>query len=240
MKRQKLILFVLVIVLVLALLYAYWSSPQQQTVSVDDVARSFARNNVARNDASTVVDPQQVHLDLLKIDKEKYKGYKRNIFNYYRPKPKPIPKPKVVVKTPPQPKPKPKPANPVTTQVRQQLARFTFLGLLEKDGVKTVFLSKKDALYLVKKDDSFGGNNQFKVLDISDENMAISQSDADGLIDIRLVEEEPLIPSFSPGEVSTESFNGSGVRQPAGKPAPQKGVPSTERRRQWYKDVQPE
>jgi len=250
MNRQKQILFILVIILLLAMVYAYWSTPEQQTVATVNATRLSGPQKRIGESTPGAVDSQRVHLELLEVGKEDYNGSRRNIFSYYQPAPKPQPKPAPL----PPPRPVVTPPPPpvvVTPQVRQQLARFTFLGFLVKEDERTVFLSTRDELFVVKKHDYFGDNNQFKVVDVNEEEMTISQSDASGLIEIRLVEEEPLIPSFSPGELKgggaffeppeevpgAEFQSETGV--PGAEPQPETGVPGAERSRQWFKNTQP-
>jgi len=294
MNRQKLVLFILVIILLLALVYAFWSMPEQQTVDSVNNTRASEPKSRSGVDAPAAVDPQRVHLELLEGDKADYTGYRRNIFNYYQPKPEPI---EIKDKEPVN-------RNGVTVynqncanchkvegfdasgtvdlagqgslsvtklatghggsmtqveknnliiwldtwspkrekEIRIALARFTFLGFLVKESERTVFLAsqKEKELFVVKKNDKFGDNNQFEVVDVTEEKMTISQTGARGLIEIRLVEDEPLIPSFSPGELK-----GGGAifvppeEVPIAEPQPQTGVPGAERNRQWFKDTQP-
>ncbi len=239
MKRQKQILLVLLIVLAAALLYSYLSSPRLERVASEGTMSSSGNTSSPADDARSAVDPQKVNLELLESGREKYRGYKRDIFNYYRrPKPKPKPAPKPVAKVEPEPLPEPPPEPVITPRVRKQLARFTFLGFLEKDEELTIFLSKQDELFLVKKADFFGDENQFEVVDINDEKLTIRQAGASGLIEIVLKEEEPLIPSYSPGEDIGSTVNrtfrsGAPVTSPGG------SVPPAERRRQWFKETQP-
>ena len=239
MNRQKQILAVLLVVLALVGARAFWSTPTQQQVPVggQEIAMNAAGSS---QPAKKAVDPLKVKLELLEPVKEKYPGYKRDIFNFYVPKPKPIVKP--VVKTVPKPvvkpPPVPKAVSVITPQVRKQLAKFTFLGFLIKDQVRTVFLSKRDELFLVRKADFFGEDNQFEVMSITAEKLTIKQSGANGLIEIELREKEPLIPSFSPGEVTS---SGSGSLSPGGAAtAPEKNtVPPQQQRKRWFKNTQP-
>ncbi|PLX73343.1 MAG: hypothetical protein C0615_11100, partial [Desulfuromonas sp.] len=161
--------------------------------------------------------------------------YKRDIFNFYRPKPKNT---KPVVETKPVAKPvvvKPAPVIDTVAQVRQQLARFTFLGFLLKDNQRTVFLSKRDELFLVKKGDTFGDESRFEVLDISSDKLTIKQQGTTGLIEIKLVEEEPLVPSFSQPDEDVRSTAPTVVNRSTVLPG---AASPQERRRQWPRSPQ--
>ncbi len=233
MNRQKQILFALIVILGLALLYAWWMSPAQQVAPPAGDVSGQSGNGAPALSPGSAVDEQRVSLELLASGGKKYRGYKRDIFNYYQPKPKPQP----VVKPPPQPVVEPKPVPVVTPQVRQQLARFTFLGFLLKENERTVFLSKRDELFLVKKGDSFGDENRFEVVGVSPEKLTIRQSGAGGLIEIRLVEEEPLIPSFSPGELKSVNLPPPVLEPSDPEPAPpEQPEPPEDQRRRWFRE----
>jgi hypothetical protein len=83
----------------------------------------------------------------------------------------------------------------VPPEVKQELARFTFLGFLEKENVKTVFLSSGEEIFLVKKGRTFGEGNEFYVTDLTPERLTIRHREDPRLITIPLVEQEPLVPS---------------------------------------------
>ena len=236
MKRQKQILFVLVIVLVIALLYSWWSTPRQETIVADNVSGKTESSDSMAANIRTAVDLQKVNLELLKSSRKSYRGYKRDVFNYYVPKPVKVePKPVKV-----ESKPVEKPQQPVVSQqVRKQLSRFTFLGFLEKDATRTVFLSKTDELFLVKQGDYFGEENQFEVVEINDEKMAIRQAGASGLIEIVLKEEEPLIPSFFPGDEAAAPAPNQTIERSSSASRSGGEVPPSERHRKWFKDAQP-
>jgi len=234
MNRQKQILFALLVILVLALVYAFWSSPEQERVVTSSGMDAVAENRRQAGSENRTVSTQTIQLDLLDFEKRKYGGYTRDIFNFRRPKPKksqPVVEPKPVV----QPViPKPTPVIDTAAQIRQQLARFTFLGFLLKDNQRTVFLSKRDELFLVKKGDTFGDEGRFEVLDISPEKLKIKQQGASGLIEIELVEDEPLVPSFSQSE-EVRTAVPPVVNRPSVLPG---ALSPQERRRQWFKPPQ--
>ena len=239
MNRQKQILFILLVILALSGVYAYMTTPEQSQVAVSGSIVG-SRNDVSSG-TKAASDNQKVNLELLELGKEKYQGYKRDIFNYYQPKPKP--KPAAVVKVVPKPVVKPVPviksAPVVTLQVRKQLARFTFLGFLIKDDVRTVFLSKREELFLVKKADFFGEDDQFEVVEITEAQLTIKQQGANGLIEIPLVEKEPLIPSFSSAEPTEQQGAPAAVNRPPTTVQSRSQVPLQERRKKWFKNSQP-
>ena len=236
MNRQKRILSALLVILVLALFYAFWSNPTQERGALNSDERTTTEGHGGATRGDRTVSIQTVQLDLLNFEKRKYAGYKRDIFNFYRPK---LKKPKPVVNPAPVAEPviiKPAPVIDKVAQVKQQLARFTFLGFLLKDNQRTVFLSKRDELFLVKKGDTFGEESRFEVVEISPEKLTIKQRNTSGLIEIVLVEEEPLVPSFFQPDEEERTMAPSRMNRPTVLP----GVTSPqEKRRQWLRSPQP-
>ena len=215
MNRQKLALFILLIVLILAVIWSVMSVPRQKTVSklkyapgqtqatVKTVPAPPAANPVsATKPAPAPVaqgDERVLRLDLLEREQSGFKGYRRNIF-----KPiftdeitlmkqkaiafKPPPLPPVAVAPPPKVEPP-----PVTQQetLQSTLARFVFLGYLKKDNRKTIFLSKDKEIILVRKGDKFAGRYEAK--SVTDQALTIVATDSGEEIIIPLIENQPLI-----------------------------------------------
>jgi len=213
MNRQKLLLFILVIVLLLAVVWSVMSVPRQKTVSQLKYAPGQTRAPLtaatpaanAANAAKTAPasaaagDERVLRLDLLEREQSGFKGYRRNIF-----KPiftdeialmkqkaiafKPPPLPPVVVAPPPKVEPPPV-AQPETLQ--STLARFVFLGYLKKDNRKTIFLAKDKEIILVRKGDKFAGRYEAK--SVTDQALTIVATDSGEEIIIPLIENQPLI-----------------------------------------------
>jgi len=206
MNRQKLALFILLIILVLAVVWSVMSVPRQKTVSKLKFAPGQTQAPVkaaaiAAKPASTPAatgDERVLRLDLLEREQSGFKGYRRNIF-----KPiftdeitmmkqkaiafKPPPIPPVVL---PPPKVEPPPvAQPETLQ--STLARFVFLGYLKKDNRKTIFLAKDKEIILVRKGDKFAGRYEAK--SVTDQALTIVATDSGEEIIIPLIENQPLI-----------------------------------------------
>ena len=211
MSRQKQLLAVLGVVFVLALGYAFWASPRPREVATT-VEAPQPRRPVAERPADASARETLVRLDLLTRDGERFAGYKRDLFNYPRVAPPPPPQ---IVK-PPVTAPPPsieftEPA-PVSPEVERELARFTFLGFLEKERMKTVFLSSEGETFLVKKGETFGEENEFQVTNLTPEMLVIRHSEDPRAITIPLVEQAPLAPSESSRSIQpfSRSQTGSG------------------------------
>jgi len=210
MNRQKLTLFILLIVLVLAVVWSFMSVPRQKTVktlkyapgqkqaAVTTAAATPAVTAAAQTPAPAAVgDERTLRLDLLEREQSGFKGYRRNIF-----KPifmddlrlmkqkalafKPPPLPPVAVLPP---KVEPPIAQPET--LKSTLARFVFLGYLKKDNRKTIFLSKDKDIILVRKGDKFAGRYEAK--SVTDQALTIVATDSGDEIIIPLFENQPLM-----------------------------------------------
>jgi len=208
MNRQKLALFILLIVLALAVVWSFMSVPRQKKVAtlkyapgqtVAPVKATAPVANAVKLPATPAAptDERTLRLDLLERDQSGFKGYRRNIF-----KPifideiammklkavaiKPPPLPPVA---PPPPKIEPPVAQPETLQ--STLARFVFLGYLKKDNRKTIFLSKDKDIILVRKGDKFAGRYEAK--SITDQALTIVATDTGEEIIIPLLENQPLV-----------------------------------------------
>jgi hypothetical protein len=102
----------------------------------------------------------------------------------------PVPLPPLPPPPPPPPSSTPAPPPPPISPVRAEMAKFTFLGFLKKEGRKTIFLSKGNEIILVKKGDKI--DNRFEVTNLTDEALTITSTTESGQIVIPLVENSPL------------------------------------------------
>ncbi|HXE95780.1 MAG TPA: hypothetical protein VN642_05210 [Dongiaceae bacterium] len=192
MNRQRLILFILVILFGIAALWSYSTMPRPKTVSTLTYKPGQAAKPASAPVNKTVPDEDdgtRLKISLLDNEPHGFKGYRRNIFkpifgidlNVVKKKAEAI-KPPPIVQAPAPPvivKPEPPP-----------LARFTFLGFLKKGLVRTVFLAKDNDILLVKKGDKVAG--RYEVTEISDQALKMTVTDTGGEIVIPLVETKPL------------------------------------------------
>jgi len=208
MNRQKLALFILLIILVVAVVWSFLSVPKQKTVTTLKYAPGKAKpvlkgaaTPAAPQPAApvTATDERTLRLDLLEREQSGFKGYRRNIF-----KPifadeikimkqravaiKPLPISPVAV-VPQQYVP---PAPIVTPQeaLQNTLAHFVFLGYVKKDKRRTVFLSKDKEIILVRKGDIFA--DHYEATSITDQALTIRSLDSGQEIVIPLNENQPL------------------------------------------------
>jgi hypothetical protein len=178
MNRQRLILAVLVVLLALAIGYALLRSPKQRKAE----KLTFSPGAVATGPKTgvTVGQETRVRLDLLQKNQVAFTGFKRNIFTpLFRDMSK-LPPAKPVLPAPPPapPPPAPPPSAMVPNTVEQDMARFTFLGFLEKDRKKTIFLSQGKDIFLVKKGERLAG--KYEAVAITDEALTIRPLGSEG------------------------------------------------------------
>jgi hypothetical protein len=186
MNRQKVLLLVLLALLAVAVMYAYFRMPEQKTAAK---SKSTPGGPAETRKAETAKggDLKRVRLDLLDRLVPRFTGFKRNIF-WLRPyaTAKKLPPP------PPPPPPSPPPKAPQPVAAVKEIAKFTFLGFLKNDAGKFVFLSKDKEIFVVKKGDKIA--NTFLVTNVSDDFMTINTVSGGDEIVIPLVENMPLKP----------------------------------------------
>ncbi len=192
MNRQRLILFVLVILFGVAALWSYSAMPRPKTVSNltfkpgQQAKPVVAQTNKPGRDAD---DGTRLKISRLDTEKPEFKGYRRNIFKPVFVDEMAVVKQAVPFK--PLPRVQPTPVQPVTAApAAAPLANFTFLGFLKKGSVKTIFLAKENDILLVKKGDKFAG--RYEAADISDQALTVKVTDSGEIIVIPLVENLPL------------------------------------------------
>ncbi|MEJ2699547.1 MAG: hypothetical protein P8Z70_07800 [Desulfuromonadales bacterium] len=196
MNRQKLLLVILLGVLALALVYAFWKTPRQRQVVATAVKKpgSKSRSSALKKEPTKV--QTRLRIDLLNRENQPFPGAKKDIFGpLYVVKPPPPPPPPPVVRAPP--------VAPAPEIVQKQLAHFNFLGFLQEEGEKTVFLSSGNDIFVVKKGSRFGKNKEFQVAELTPEKLVIRQDDDPQPITVPLVEKGPLAPTImkAPAEV---------------------------------------
>lgn len=208
MNRQKLVLCLLLLVFAGAVLYSFLRSPKQQVVPLKNrpgTVASVAKNKGVAAAPKSSAGDSGLHLELLNREQPPFAGYRRNIFSpifseeVKAPPFKPLPPPPRPVAPPPPPPPAPvqppPPPPPSPEEIANQLAeselaRFTFLGFLKKDGEKTVFLSSNNEIFLAKKGSNLG--QKFQVANLTEDTITIRSVVGGREIVIPLVENRAL------------------------------------------------
>jgi len=196
MNRQRLILFILVLLFGVVSLWSYSAMPRPKTVgTLTFKPGQQAKPAVAGPDKTVRYDDDGTRLKIALLDTEPtvFKGYRRNIFRpVYADEMKIAKQQAVAIKPlPPPPKVTAAPVAPVIIQPESaQLARFTFLGFLKKGTIKTIFLTKEKDILLVKKGDKVAG--RYEATEISDQALTLTVTDTGDEIVIPLIENRPL------------------------------------------------
>lgn len=215
--NQKRALGVLLLLLLLAIFYAYWQTPRQERVGPEAKAKVSA----ALPKATKIPAPVKVtgpgefprlRSDLLDRSASPYPGVRRDLFYSAPPAPLFVAPAKVEPLPPPPPvEPPPPPPGPTREEVvARELARFKFLGFVKKEEQKTIFLGFEGDLFLVRQGDRFGRNREFLVTALTASELKIRQEEV-GEIVIPLIDQAPLSPSSigsmpSPSVRSVEEF----------------------------------
>lgn len=193
--NRKWLLFILLPVFGLCLVWAFTQTPVQERVPPLEGPVTSSRRS-----APTGPAPQpmaQLRLDLLARAKEPFPGTRRDLFGpLFPPEPPPTPpKPSPAPEPLPPPPPEPVPVLPEEPpEMREELARFRFIGFLVKDEKKTVFLGTEGDIFVVGEGGRFGERKQFLVADLSPERLVIRQAEHSSPIIIPLMEQQPLVP----------------------------------------------
>jgi len=198
MNRQRLLLVGLLLSFALSVVYSYSKYPRQKTVD----KLTFAPGTVSRPapaKADSKVDDSRILLALLDERGAAGVSYRKNLFrplfrDETRMVPLPPPPPKPLPSLPPPPPPAPPavapPAAAEPTPVQRDMARFTFLGFMKKDGKKTIFLSSNKEIFVVKRGDKIAG--KYEVANVTDDLLTINALGDGGQIIIPLIENKPL------------------------------------------------
>jgi hypothetical protein len=208
MNRQKLILFLLLILLAALVIRSYINWPRQKSVATLKYPPGTPLQAEKKRPSAVVAptakpDNRTLRLDLLNREQASFKGYHRNLFKpiFTEEKTGSAPRsvkagPKLVRPLqPPIQQPQPSVAIPETP--RQELAKFTFLGFMSKNAVKTIFLAKEKEIgmerdiLLVKKGDIFS-NGRFQAIALTDQALTIRVTDTGDDIIVPLIENQPL------------------------------------------------
>lgn len=195
MNRQRLILFILVIIFVIAALWSYKAIPRYKTVDTltfKPGQQAKAPVTPVNKPAREADDGTRLKMSLLDTETAGFKGYRRNIFKpVFVDELKVFKQKAVAFKPPPPPIVITAPVQPVMVQPETApLAQFTFLGFMKKGLVKTIFLAKDKDILLVKKGDTIAG--RYEATDISDQALTLTVTDTGDEIVIPLIENQPL------------------------------------------------
>jgi hypothetical protein len=192
MNRQKMVLALLLVFFAMALAYSFMGRPQQR--SVKKLKYTPGMRVATYGAINKAQDDKKLRLELLDRDMPSFAGFRRNIF---RPvfssemKLSSIPLKPLKPAPPAPPPPPPPPVEKTPAQIAmEEVGQFAFLGYLQKENRKTVFLSKNNEIILVKKGDKIVG--KYEVADITENMMTIAVAPGGEKVAIPLQQNRPL------------------------------------------------
>lgn len=200
MNRQKALLFCLLVLLVLTMIWSYARMPRQKKVSALKYAPGAKAVTIVHRETGSTArvgergESGPLRLDLLGRETPDFKGYRRDIFKPVFVDEIRMAKLQLTTGKSRRASPPFKPVVPVNPAAvekpRMELAKFTFLGFLQKDRHKIVFLSKDKEIILVRKGDIIAG--RYEASSITDQALTIKVTDTGEQIVIPLVEYSSL------------------------------------------------
>ncbi len=196
MNRKRVILAVLLGLLTLSLLYAYFATPRLKKAPPRIASQRVSTDVKGTRPLQTKGEQQRINFAFMTVEQKEFTGAKRDIFRFggrQMLEKAPQASRTQVNETVAVPVSLPVPVD----VVKKALSQFTFLGFLEKAGEKTVFLSSGGNLFLVKRGARFGDEQEFLVSDIDDKLLKVRHSGREGLIEIQLIEQQKLSASVS-------------------------------------------
>ncbi len=192
MNRQKLILAIVLILLVLSVGWSYLNWPRQKSVEVLKYAPGQPPVQASRVGEKKLPQDDGRVLNLARLDQEQtvFSGYRRNIFKPLWLSEMAVIRQKSAAVKPALPPPPPllPPVTPVLP--RRELTKFTFMGFLKVGNRQTVFLGKDKDILLVRAGETFGG--RFKAVQITDRALTIRVLDSEEEIIVPLVDNRAL------------------------------------------------
>lgn len=206
MNRQRLILFILLIALALAVTWSFFAMPRPKVAPSRQNAPGQRSASAKRVPGSTPPAPalpsdtRILKMELLNREQDVFKGYRHDPFRPIFVDELKLMQNKAaalkLVKPPPLPPPPPPPPPQIVPSIsaaqeralrnRQELGKFVFKGFLIKDNQKTIFLIKDGVILLVKKGDIF--EKRYKAASITDQALTIKVTDSGEEIVIPLIE----------------------------------------------------
>ena len=187
MNRQKTALAILLVIFAISIAYSFMRRPTQRTVEKLKYAPRMKGVTVQIPGRSP--DDKKLRLDLLDRELPRFSGFHRNLFRPVFPDLSKLPP--VVAKPviPPPPPPPPPPKTPAQLAM-EDMARYTYLGYIQKGNRKTIFLTRDNEIILVKKGDKIAG--KYEVTTISDDALTINLLQNGEQIVIPLMENRAL------------------------------------------------
>lgn len=199
MNRKRVILAALLGILALCLLYAYVATPRLKKAPPRAVGQRVRVDAKIAKETQSKGVQERINFEFLSVEPQEFPGAQRDIFRFSKKSAFRIEAPAVTFNTIPAPvlnvavMPEALPF----AAVQKSLGQFTFLGFLEKAGEKTVFLSSRGNLFLAKRGENFGVDQEFLIVDIDNDLLKVRHAGRNDLLEIPLIEQQKLNASVS-------------------------------------------
>jgi len=191
MSRNRTVLALLVGVLAISIVYAYFATPRLEKAPPRAPERQLSKRPEVKTDGKPADSEDRIDFSYLDQERIDFGGAERDIFNFGRERIRVV-APEPVVHKPVEPVVEPVTVQPPPMEVvNRALSQFTFVGFLEKGGEKTVFLSSSGEMFLVKSGERFGVNQEFLIESIDGDLLRINHPQR-GTMELRLVEQQKL------------------------------------------------
>jgi hypothetical protein len=177
MNRKTWLLGGLALLLGLSLAYAWWASPRQERVSTKPAVRSGALTKTPAPSEKAAASEPRVRLDILERPGASFSEPSRDIFRLTANVPlssRPEFESESMVKAVSF-SPQVFPPVQAGSAAAPAAARFAYLGGLEKDGVKKVFLGVNGEIFIVQVGESFGPAGEYQVEELTREKLVVRQ-----------------------------------------------------------------
>ncbi|GEM_PF-2184280 len=193
MNRQRLILFILLPILAVALLIGYLRMPRQKKVErlVYQAGKSSQTTQTGTTKEPPGVVGEQLRLDLLDSEPLPLKPVTRNLFrnNLYEHKGSGGGSSQKAGASTPVPLPPPPPPPPTPLEIMQRsLASYRFIGLTTINGKKTGFFTKGADIVPVRVGDKLAG--RYEATALSDEFLTVTSPDTGEQLRLPLLEKQ--------------------------------------------------
>jgi len=189
-SREKNILVVLLIVL--ASMIAYRLATREEPKKLKEL--TFKPGSKERTGLKPASGLGDIGSGSLETERGRYRGVIRNPFQALYPAPPAPVVPKAVIIPAPTPFPVITARGPSPAQIES--GRFKFLGFLQKEGDKKVFLSRDKEVFIVKKGDSV---SMFQVADIAENTVTLISRDSNEEFKLIIEDVKPTKPGTAPG-----------------------------------------
>lgn len=185
---KKTLAILLLLGFALSLGYAFTSFPRQRSLPPSGTEKP---GRTSRRASESLSHSPRIARSGEKESGRGYSGFRTDLFRplYEKPPAPPEPKPsplETAKKAPPEP------VLPPVSPAADRLASFTYLGQVNRGTQRSIFLKRKERIFIVKVGDDFGEKNEFLLAQVTEKEIRIETGELTDLIRIPLQKKKPL------------------------------------------------